>query len=180
MTRSPVDQFQIQGQFWNPWEKIFDWYFIVCTRTAAIWRKNELLKKMVLEKFITLSPVDQFQIRGQFWNPWENIFYWYFIVCTRMAAIWRKNEHLKKMMLEKFITRSLVDQFQIRGQFWNPWEKGFDWYLIICTRSAAIWRKNERLKKMVLEKFIILSQWTNFKSEGSFGILGKKSLIDIL
>ena len=71
---------------------------------------------------------------------------------AKAAAIWRKNEGLKKMVLEKFITRSPVDQFQIRGQFWNPWEKIFDWYFMIRTRMVAIWHKNERLKKMVLEE----------------------------
>ena len=124
--------------------------------------------------------MDQFQIWRQFWNPWEKIFDCYFIVCTRMVAIWHKNERLKKMVLEEVITQSPVDQFQIQGQFWNPWEKNFDWYFMIHTRMVVIWHKNECLKKMVLEEPQLGPQWTNFKSEGSFGILGKKSVIDIL
>ena len=69
-----------------------------------------------------------------------------------MVAIWRKNKRLKKMVLEEVITPPPVVQFQIRGQFRNPWEKIFDWYFIISTRMVAIWHKNERLKKMVLEE----------------------------
>ena len=125
---------------------------------VAIWRKNKRLKKMVLEEVITPPPVVQFQIRGQFWNPWEKIFDWYFMIRTRMVAIWHKNERLKKMVLEKFIPRFPVDQFQIRGQFWNPWGKNFDWYFIVCTRTVAIWRKNKHLKKMVLEKIILVER----------------------
>ena len=50
-----MDGFQIRGQFWNPWEKIFDSYFMVGTCTVAISRKNERLKKMVLEAVILVE-----------------------------------------------------------------------------------------------------------------------------
>ena len=78
-----------------------------------------------------------------------------------MVAIWHKNERLKKMVLEEVITRSPVDQFQIQGQFWNPWEKIFDWYFIHHHRVihvAVIWRKNERLKKWCLTKSYLLKK----------------------
>ena len=105
-----------------------------------------------------------FPIRGQFWNPWEKIFDWYFMIRTRMVAIWHKNERLKKNGAGRAITRSLVDQFQIRGQFWSPWEKIFDWYFMICTHMSAIWRKNEsqvnqKMNLLYLSEILILGNF---------------------
>ena len=124
ITQSPVDQFQIWGQFWNPWEKIIDWYFIKCTRMVAIWHKNERWKKWYWKSHNSV-PSGPISIPRAVLESLGKIFDWYFMILTRMVAISHKNERLKKMVLEEVITGSPVDQFQIRGQFWNPWKKIF-------------------------------------------------------
>ena len=58
ITQSPVDGFQNGWHFWNPCEKHFDSYFMVCTRAVAISRKNKRLKKeekavILIEKLLT-------------------------------------------------------------------------------------------------------------------------------
>ena len=89
-------------------------YFMVHIRMVAIWRKDMCLKKRYWKKSsigkhltwltgrsITRPPVDGFQIRGQFWNPWTKIFFLDFIVHIRMVAISHKNKRLKKRVLKE-------------------------------------------------------------------------------
>ena len=94
-----MDGFQIRGQFWNPWEKIFDSYFMVGTCTVAISRKNERLKKMVLEAVILVEK----------YPTWRS-----FVLCT--PTIWVSTESLWKAWLKNIGNIELG----CRGELWRP------------------------------------------------------------